>query len=252
MDKPLFGFGVEGGVKLFTPSFSKDFFSSIGNKGSSDLLAIGVKRLFRKDEMIFHVGSSSDDVYILLNGRVKVFELSQEGKEVILWFCFPGELFGLSEVMRRDHRLVNALACCPVEVLAIKQADFEQYLYANPASAMQVIELLSSRLRELGDVLLHLASDDVTSRVVKLIARLANRYGTCNSKGIRLDIPLTHQEMADMIGASRQTVTTVLGALKKQGLLRTEQRTIYIENLQWIESFANKETGRKLSQQQSA
>lgn len=218
--------------------YRQDFYSKISDKDRDELSHMGVKRRFKKDEMIFHIGSPSDDVYILLNGRVKVFELSKDGKEVILWFCFPGELFGLAEVVKKDNREVNALACSTVEVLAIKYADFQQYLYSHPAMAMQVIELLGARLRELGDVLLNLASDDVTSRVIKLITRLTARYGRRFSQGVCLDISLTHQEMADMIGASRQTVTTVLGSLKRQGLLRTEQRTIYIENDQWIECFS--------------
>ena len=122
----------------------------------------------------------------------------------------------------------------------IRHADFEHYLHKHPDIAMHVIGLLSRRLRELGDVLLNLASDDVTSRVIKLITRLSARYGKPFENGIYLDIPLTHQEMADMIGTSRQTVTTVLGSLRRKGILRTEQRNIYIQNSEWLESFSGK------------
>ena len=219
---------------------SKEFFSTLSSSDQRDLFALGEKRGFEKDEMIFHVGSPSDDIYILLDGRVKIYELSRDGKELILWFCFPGELFGLAEVVKRKFREVNAQACSHVEILVIKHADFERFLYGHPAVAMNVISLLSSRLRELSDVLLNLASDDVTSRVIKLITRLSARYGKPFENGIYLDIPLTHQEMADMIGTSRQTVTTVLGNLRRKGILRTEQRNIYIQNSEWLESFAGK------------
>jgi len=226
------------GEKWF--SRSKDFFSTISSDDQRDLYSIGEKCCFSKDEMIFHIGSASNDIYILLEGRVKIYELSQEGKELILWFCFPGELFGLAEVVKRDFREVNAQACSSVEILVIKHAEFKQYLHDHPDVAMEVITLLSSRLRELGDVLLNLASDDVTSRVVKLITRLSARYGKPFGNDVYLDIPLTHQEMADMIGTSRQTVTTVLGSLRRKGILRTEQRNIYIQDSQWLESFTAK------------
>ena len=229
-------------------SQSKEFLSTISSNEQRDLFAIGEKRCFEKDEMIFHVGSPSDDIYILLDGRVKIYELSREGKELILWFCFPGELFGLAEVVKRKFREVNAQACSHVEMLVIKYAYFEQFLYDHPAVAMNVISLLSNRLRELGDVLLNLASDDVTSRVIKLITRLSARYGKPFENSIYLDIPLTHQEMADMIGTSRQTVTTVLGNLRRKGILRTEQRNIYIQNSEWLESFAGKADGLRLHQ----
>jgi CRP-like cAMP-binding protein len=192
-----------------------DFFSSLSQSHRKTLIKIGSKRCFKKDEMIFHAGSAGDEVYILLNGRVKIFELSEEGKEVILWFCFAGELFGTAEVVKRSHREVNAQAGGSVTVLAIKYREFERFLQQNPLLALKVIELLSYRLRDLSNVLLNLASDDVTSRVVKLLSRLSLRYGKPRDKGIYLDIALTHQEMADMIGTSRQTVTTVLGVLKR-------------------------------------
>lgn len=220
----------------YAQRLTKDFLNCLSTPDRDKLFEIGSKKSYSKDDMLFHVGSKSDDVYILLDGRVKIYELSSEGKEVILWFCFSGEIFGLAEVIRREHREVNALACSPVEVLSIKHEDFQHYLRTHPDVSQVVIELLSGRLRELGDVLLNLASDDVTSRVIKLITRLGARYGKPYQKGVFLDIPLTHQEMADMIGTSRQTVTTVLGNLKKQGVLRTEQRNIYIQNAQFFNS----------------
>lgn len=223
-----------------------NFFSNLSSRDKTDLRRLGSRRIFEKDEMVFQVGTSSEDVYILLSGRVKVFELSCEGREVILWFCFPGELFGLSEVMKGGSREVNAYACGTVEVMSIRYADFEKFISTRPAAAMSVIDVLGSRLRELGDVLLNLASDDVTSRVIKLITRLSARYGKRMNNGVYLDIPLTHQEMADMIGTSRQTVTTVLGNLKRKGILRIEQRTIYIQDPEWVEKIASGVTDQDL------
>lgn len=217
-----------------------DFISNLSLQDRQGLYHLGNKRCYRRAEMVFHVGSSSDEVFVLLDGKVKIFELSKEGKEMILWFCFPGELFGLSEVFQRSGREVNAQACSQLEVLSIKKADFERYIKQHPHLAMQVIELLGYRLRELSDVLSNLASDDVTSRVIKLLTRLCNRYGKPNGDQILLDIALTHQEMADMIGTSRQTVTTVLSMLRKKGILKMEQRSIYLQDIAWIESTAGK------------
>jgi CRP/FNR family transcriptional regulator len=217
-----------------------DFFSGLNHQQQRALLQISTKRVIAKDEMIFTLGSPSNEIFILLDGRVKVFELSKEGKEVILWFCFQGELFGMAEVMNRGYREVNAQAGTEVTVLAIKSQEFERFLNKHTDLAMQVIRILSYRLRELGDVLLNLASDDVTSRVVKLLSRLTTRYGRATDNGWFLDIALTHQEMADMIGTSRQTVTTILGNLKRQGVLRTQQRYIVIEDIQWVEETAGR------------
>ncbi|WP_455212152.1 Crp/Fnr family transcriptional regulator [Kaarinaea lacus] len=217
-----------------------DFISNMSLQDRQGLYHLGKVHYYRRGEMVFHMGSSSNEVYILLDGRVKVYELSEEGKEVILWFCFPGELFGLSEVFQCSGREVNAQACSQVEVLTIKKADFERYIKQHSHLAMHVIELLGYRLRELSDVLLDIASDDVTSRVIKLLTRLCSRYGKPEDKHILLDIALTHQEMADMIGTSRQTVTSVLSMLRKKGVLKMQQRSIYLQDLPWIERVAGK------------
>jgi len=217
-----------------------DFLSRLSADDQKALCRIGTQRAYAKDELVFSVGCNSEDIYIIVDGRVKIFELSEEGKEVILWFCFPGELFGVAEALGHQHcgvREVNALACSDAQILTIKHYDFVRFLKTHPDTALTVIELLSYRLRELGDVLLNLASNDVTSRVIKLLTRLGTRYGKTFGQGLYLDIPLTHQEMADMIGTSRQTVTTVLGSLKRMGKLRVEQRTIYIQDGAWVKSI---------------
>jgi CRP/FNR family transcriptional regulator len=217
-----------------------DFISHLNLQDRQALHHIGTKRYFRKEEMVFHVGASSGEVFLLRTGRVKIFELSKEGKEVILWFCFPGELFGLSELCQRKDRDVNAQACSAVEVLAIKNTDFQRYIKQHAHLALRVIELLGYRLRELSDVLMNLASDDVTCRVVKLLTRLCSRYGKLVGDEILLDIALTHQEMADMIGTSRQSVTTVLSMLRKKGVLKMQQRFICLQDIAWIEAVAGK------------
>lgn len=212
-----------------------DFLARLNLQDRQALYRLGSKRLFDKDAMVFHAGGSSDEVYVLLDGRVKVYELSKDGKEVILWFCFPGEVFGLAELYGGREREVNAQACSNVEVLAIKTIDLKRYIVQHPQMAMHVIELLGRRLRDLSGMLLNFASDDVTSRLVKLLTRLCSRYGKPLANGILLDIALTHQEMADMIGTSRQTVTSVLSVLRKNGVLKMEQRSIFLQDLQWIE-----------------
>jgi len=212
-----------------------DFLSALNGQDWQVFNHLGSKRFYLKDEMVFNVGSSSDEVFILLQGRVKIFELSMEGKEVILWFCFPGELFGLSELFIGGGRQVNAQACSKVEILAVKIHDFERYLRQNSRLAISAIQVLGYRLRQLSNALLNLTSDDVTVRVLKLLMRLSSRYGKPCKKGVLLDIALTHQEMADMVGSSRQTVTTVLSSLRKKKIITMEQRFIFILNTHWIE-----------------
>jgi CRP/FNR family transcriptional regulator len=211
-----------------------NFFSQLNKQHQFQLLELAVTRQFIHDELIDNLGGQSESVYVVTNGRVKISELTAEGKEVILWFCGTGELFGFAETLVAStfsgHQ-VHAQACGRGEVLVIGKTDFEHFIMDNPGAVLPVVQLLGFRLREISEVLMDVTSSDVTSRVIRLLYRLGGLYGKSVNKGLRIDLPITHQEMADMIGTSRQTVTTVLGELKRKGLIETEQRTIVICNM---------------------
>lgn len=212
---------------LVAPS---NFLAQLGTEDFSALLEIATVQHYGKGDFVFRSGAPGSNVYFLRSGKVKIHQLSPVGREVILWFCFPGEIFGLAEVARGGGRVVNAQACEPSEVLAVSQEKFRNFLDSHPRIAMLSMQVLASRLRVLGEMFVNLVADDVNTRVAKLILRLSARYGTRVGKEIFLNIPLTHQEIADMVGTSRQTVTTVLSALKRQGVLSIDNRRIHIES----------------------
>ncbi len=212
-----------------------DFLARMEPREREALLALAEPQSCRRHGFVFQAGSAGENVYVLLSGRIKIFQLSPVGREIIQWFCFPGEVFGLAEMPRGGRREVYAQACADSEVLSIPKERFRSFLIESPSTAMLVIDLLSCRLRTLGDMLLNLTADDVMSRVIKLLTRLAARYGKRVDADFRLDIDLTHQEMADMIGTSRQTVTSALGSLKRRGILRVQNHAIYIQKPELLE-----------------
>lgn len=225
-----------GDIWFLAPS---DFLGRMPPAERAALLNLAQPRSYRHRERIFRAGSPGENVYLLAEGRVKIFGLSSLGKEIILWFCFPGELFGIAEMARGGPREVYAEACSDCRVHVIAQREFKEFLATHPATAMLVIDLLSCRLRVLGDVVQNLTADDVTTRVVKLLLRLCARYGRPIARDIRLDIKLTHQEMADMIGATRQTVTGVLGELRRKGVLGVEDHYIRVRHPELLQDMAN-------------
>jgi CRP/FNR family transcriptional regulator len=223
-----------------TPWFvpPSDFLGRLPARTRDTLFALGHRAVYRKNDAIFQPGSPGENVYILINGRVKICALSPAGRAVILWFCFPGEIFGLAEMARAGRREVASEACAASEVLVIPQHQFKLFLLRNSDAAMLVIDLLSCRLRGLADMLINLTSDDVTTRLVKLLVRLSARYGKLLSPAETLvDIHLTHQEIADMIGTSRQSASTAINALKRQGLLCMKKHCIHIQNGKLLENL---------------
>lgn len=224
-----------------TPWFvpPSDFLGRLPVATREALAALGHRTVYRKGDAVFQPGSPGDNVYILTQGRIKIFALSPAGRAVILWFCFPGEVFGLAEMARAGRREVASEACADSEALVIPQQKFKDFLKRDGEAAMLVVDLLSCRLRGLADMLLNLTSDEVPTRLVKLLIRLSARYGKPVSDAeTLLDISLTHQEIADMIGTTRQSVSTALNALKRQGLLSVKKHCIHIQNGKMLEDLA--------------
>ena len=205
-----------------------NFLDRLSQEDRAVLYAAGEQRLYKKGEHVFRAGSPALYVYFVEKGQIKIYESSSLGKDVILWFCFAGEMFGMAESPRGSSRVVFAQACSDASVLVVPRDDFSAVLRSCPNAALLVIDLLSGRLRGLGDMLLNLTSEDVSSRLLKLLIRLGQAYGHSSADRVVLDIALTHQELADMIGTSRQTVTSILGDLRRQGLVQMERQRISI------------------------
>ncbi len=207
---------------------TSDFINKLSAFDREALLKIAEQKYFSKSELVFSAGTESEYVYILKTGQVKIYQLSSQGKEVILWFCFQGEVFGLSEITRGAQRSVFAQTCAPSNVYLIKRVDFNNFLMQHPDASMAIIDLLSCRLRGLSDMLTNLTADDVTSRIIKLLIRMSMLYGAQKQDMLCLNMHITHQEIADMVSASRQTVSSIISQLKKEGLLFIENNSIYI------------------------
>ncbi len=216
-----------------------DILARLSDTDRDALSHYGQIQQFAKGEFVFHAGASGKHVCFLRRGRVKIYQSSPTGKEVILWFCFAGDIFGLAEGTLGGDRTVNALACEKSEVLILSQSQFAAFIQSHPNTALLMMQILSGRLRALSDVIINLVNDDVQTRIMKLIMRLGAHHYVRVGDDTYLDIRLTHQEIADMIGTTRQTVSSLLNALKRQGLLYVKQHCIHIMDEKLLGELAN-------------
>ncbi|MHB1514966.1 MAG: Crp/Fnr family transcriptional regulator [Acidiferrobacteraceae bacterium] len=198
-------------------------------KDLRDLLDIGTVRHYKKGELIFRAGDLGDNIHLLRRGRAKIYQISTLGRQVILWFCFPGEIFGLAEMATGARRVVNAQACENTDTVCVARQHFRSYIECHAKAASLVTEILSCRLRVSSDTLVNLIDDHAMIRVIKLILRLGTCYGAIVDDEIHLNVRMTHQEIADMVGATRQTVTMILNQLKRDGLLGINNHQIHIK-----------------------
>lgn len=214
-----------------------DFLGKLDADSRSALLARATRRRLRKGAFVYRVSDPGDSVYLLLAGRIKTYKIAPNGREVILWFGFPGEVFGLVETPHARGRMVSVEACEPSEVAEISSTKFRGFLAAYPDVSQILVQIIASRLGMLANRLVYLMADDAQARVAKLLLDLAARYHDPKD-GAEHPIGLTHQEIADITDVQRQTVTRIIGRFTERGALSARYRRISIRDRELLGRFA--------------
>jgi CRP/FNR family transcriptional regulator, cyclic AMP receptor protein len=192
----------------------------------------GYRRFYRKNTIIHSPGDQTGLVYYILDGRVKIYNISESGKEVIFRFCHKAYLFGLAEVCGGNRREVYAEAVEDTRVLGIDRKYFIDIIKGNPEFSIQVFNILGERLRQAHRAIQSLAIQDVGERLAYLLLKLTGMHAP-NTSEDTIGYKLTHQEMANMIGATRSTVTEVINYFKEK------QYIAYIDGIITILDFGN-------------
>lgn len=190
-------------------------------------------------QMIFEEEESPQFVYLIEVGAIKISRSSPLGEVVTVGIRQSGDVVGVAEVLRGMNRCCFAEALETCELWKLDSQSFIKILYTNPGLAVKVTTALGTRLREAETTILNLVTLEVDRRLAKLLLELARKHSKPGEKGLKINIRLTQQELATMIGTSRQTVTTTLQKFKSEGLIESNKRNIEIINLVGLHAFAN-------------
>jgi CRP/FNR family transcriptional regulator/CRP/FNR family cyclic AMP-dependent transcriptional regulator len=194
-------------------------FSNVSDDDLEQVASHLIERRFPRNTTIVEEGLAGDYMYVIREGRVKVTKLSEDGREKILEFLDAGSFFGEMALLDRAPRIASVKTLKPVKLLALSRTDFLKLLRKSPDLALSVIQELCRRLRTVDDQASALSFQRVKDRTKGLLQRLARDP---HEDGGRITPGLTHQQMADMIGTSRETVTRVVKELKQEGWLHQE------------------------------
>jgi CRP-like cAMP-binding protein len=195
-------------------------FAEVRDDDLESIATLLIERRFPRNKTIVEEGLPGDYMYILCEGRVTVSKLSEDGREKILEFLEEGHFFGEMSLLDNAPRSATVKALTDTRILALSRADFLHVLRQSPDLAMAVIQELTRRLRHVDDQASSLSFQRVEERTKGLLLRLAREAPGLADR--RITPALTHQQIADMIGTSRETVTRALKGLKQHGWLRQE------------------------------
>ncbi len=194
------------------------------------LLAGGKRSAVARHELLYTPDDEANCVYVVESGRVKIVRSNAAGLESIVGIRNPGDLFGeLSWMAERARRTTSAIALDAGSVCRLDAAVFERRLLADAVVSASFARGLALRLATLERELTELAGKSVPGRLVDVLGRLAADHGMRERDGtLRIALSLTHKDLADLIGTSRETLTKELSVLADVGLLRVEHRTIVL------------------------
>jgi len=191
------------------------------------LLGAGHARRHPRGARLFHEGESSDFLVLVVSGRAKIVTSSEDGAEALLSVRGPGDLVGEFAAIDGAPRLATAIALEPLEVVALTADEFAAFLARFPRAALELVRALVDRLRESDRRRMEFGAHDVTGRLAWLLAELSSRRTAADGPGV---VELSQQELAGLIGASRESVARSLAVLRRRGLVETGRRAVIVLN----------------------
>jgi len=197
-------------------------FASAASGDLGGLIAEAEEKRYRVGEYIFWEGDPPEYFYLLLSGRVKVIKHGSQGRETLVAFFGPGEVFGEVAVLEDKPYPASSAAAEDSSVLGISRRSFRHFLESHPSTAMAMVGILSARLREAQSRLHDLSGERVEQRLARTLERLASKLGN--------ELPFTRQDLADMSGTTLETTVRFLSRLKDGGIISSRRGLVTIKN----------------------
>ena len=203
-------------------------FAALDDEGAAALQAgVTIVELSRA-ERLFEEGASGNQLYVILDGKIKLTRAAADGRENLLSVLGPGEMFGELSLFDPRPRTASAVAVTDSRLGALAHDDLRSWLTGRPDVALHLLQALAQRLRRANDVMADLVFTDVPGRVAKALLDLAGRFGESQPDGLQVNHDLTQEELAQLVGASRETVNKALADFAARGWLQLSAKSVLL------------------------
>ena len=183
---------------------------------------------FARGTTIFDEGEPGDRLYIIVDGKVKLARHAPDGRENLLSVMGPSDMFGELSIFDPGPRTSSAVCVTGVTAATMNSTMLKQWIDTHPEISQQLLRVLARRLRRTNASLADLIFTDVPGRVAKTLLQLANRFGMQEGGALRVNHDLTQEEIAQLVGASRETVNKALATFAHRGWIRLEGKSVLI------------------------
>jgi CRP-like cAMP-binding protein len=218
---------------------SKGIFCELEKVALQDISHNKVMNNYKKGNTIFFQGNPPFGLYCVNSGKIKISKIGNDGKESIIRIAQPGDVLGHRSLFSNENYNATATTIEDATICFIDKKFIYKAIQEQPSIAIQLIQKLSQEMGAAESKSASLFQKNVRERLAELFLTLSKTYGVKEKDRVRLDIKLTREEMASMIGTANETVIRFISEFKDEGLIEQEDKTIYVLDEEKLVEFAN-------------
>ena len=209
---------------------SLPIFEKMSDAALDQILSRAASRRYAQGEAVFEQGGPATAFFVLLHGRLKVTQLTVDGQQVIVRMVNPGDLFGIARALQRTDYPGTATAASESVALSWPMDLWGPFMEAHPTLAVNAMHTVGGRLQEAHTRLREMATEEVERRVAHAVLRLVQQSGKKEASGIRIDFPVSRQDIAEMTGTTLHTVSRILSAWEGVGLVEGGRQKLLVRD----------------------
>lgn len=214
-------------------------FEDLSNEALDKIAQIAIERDYRKNMILFMEGEKGEAFYYINKGKVKISKASQDGRELIINILGEGDVFAEVTLFSKNPYPATAEVIEDSQIGIIRNEELEKLISNNADIALQLIKLLNSKLMSAQRKIKNLGLNDTFIRTIQELIKLGQKYGNTVTQGIELDLNLSRQQLAGLVGTSRETISRTLSQLKKEKVINIEGKSIIITNLEKLKEWGS-------------
>jgi len=214
-------------------------FEHLGPREIDELLAATTTRKLDARDTLFRKGDPGDQLFAVVEGRLKAVASGADGREIVFALMEPGETIGEISILDAQPRSASVVALEPTVLLSLHRRDLLPFLERNPRVTIRIAELLARRLRRLSEHVEDSSFLTLASRLARKLLRLKDSFGRSTPEGVRIELRLPQQEIGELVGTSRESINKQLRSWSQQDLVRFEGGYVTILDLRALEAVAN-------------
>lgn len=213
-------------------------FSELEDHLIDKIAELTIIKKYAKNDIVFLEGDPGEAIYFVKSGKVKIFKTSEGGKEIIINILSPGDIFAEVTLFQKNIPYPASVEVIEEgEIGSIRNRDLERLISENPQLAVELLRAMSKKLREVQQRVRELGSNDAIERTVTVLSALAKNHGSKTKDGIVLCKNITRQDMANLVGTTRETMSRILSKFSKEGLIDIKGRSIVIKDAKALEEY---------------